>query len=112
MIAHRTCTFSWESRVCLILLITAKPENGATLPLVLLRCLLAPFMAAILPRVSVIVFRFAQPLLISRAIRFVTQSSVEDHDRSGYWIVVAAASIYIGMAVNLFARLNFPKRRG
>lgn len=78
-----------------------KPENGATLPRVLLKCLLAPFLSAIIPRILVIVFRFAQPLLISRAIRFVTKSSAEgDNSRDGLWISIAAAAIYIGMAVS------------
>lgn len=67
-----------------------------------MRCLMAPFLSAILPRISVIAFRFAQPLLISVAIRFVTASSAEDNDpHRGYWIIVAAATTYIGMAVSL-----------
>ncbi|KUI57164.1 Multidrug resistance-associated protein 1 [Cytospora mali] len=78
----------------------AKPENGATVPRVLLKCLQTPFLAAIVPRIFVVLFRFAQPLLISRAIRFVTSSPEEDERLNGYWIVVAASLIYIGMAVS------------
>lgn len=81
---------------------TATPESGATLPRALLTCLLAPFLSAIIPRICVILFRFAQPLLISRAIRFVTNSSAEkDDSQTGFWIIVAAAVIYVGMAVSL-----------
>lgn len=81
--------------------VTAKPENGATLPRVLLQGLRAPFLAAIVPRIFVIVFRFAQLLLISRTIRFVTSFPSEDDRLNGYWIVVAASIIYAGMAVSL-----------
>lgn len=79
---------------------TARPENGATLPLVLLRCLFRPFLGAITSRILVIIFRFSQPLLISRAIQFVTDLSVGDDYLDGYWIIVAAAATYIGMAVS------------
>lgn len=48
-----------------------------------------------------IFFRFAQPLLISRAIRFVTDSSSERDDcGTGVWMIMAAATIYTGMAVS------------
>lgn len=69
--------------------------------MVLLKCLMIPFLSAVIPRIFMIVFRFAQPLLISRAIRFVTASSVEDdNSQTGAWIVVAAAIVYSGMAVS------------
>ncbi|CAN8101311.1 unnamed protein product [Discula destructiva] len=83
---------TWDQR--------AKPDNRASLPRVLLTCLLAPFLSAIVPRILVVVFRFAQPLLISRAIRFVTDPSVEKDGRDAFWIIVAAAAIYIGMALS------------
>lgn len=83
--------------------IIAKPEYGATLPLVLLRCLCRPFLDAIVPRMFVILFRLSQPLLISRAIRFVSRYPVGDEsdDRpNGYYIIVGTAVTYIGMAVS------------
>lgn len=79
----------------------AKPENGATLPVVLLRCLRAPFLGVIVSRLLVISFRFAQPLLISRTIRFVTSSTSRDSNAEGYWLIAAALTIYIGKAVSL-----------
>ncbi|KAI3399955.1 hypothetical protein diail_5111 [Diaporthe ilicicola] len=78
----------------------ARPEGKTTLPRVLLGCLLTPFLSAIVPRISVVVFRFAQPVLIGRAIRFVTRFSPASDESGAYWLVVGAAAVYIGMAVS------------
>ncbi|KAK2596916.1 hypothetical protein N8I77_012799 [Diaporthe amygdali] len=78
-----------------------KPEGATTLPRVLLGCLLKPFLTAIVPRISVVVFRFAQPILMSRAIRFVTHVSAANDGSEGYWIVVGATAVYIGLAVSI-----------
>lgn len=55
---------------------------------------------AILPRIAVVVFRFAQALLISRAIRFVTHFSAASDGSGAYWLVVEATVVYVGMAVS------------
>lgn len=55
-----------------------------------------------------IVFRFAQPLLISQAIRFVTRASAADDEFGAYWLVIEAAAVYIGMAVSIICVLYLP----
>ncbi|KAJ4394029.1 hypothetical protein N0V93_003246 [Gnomoniopsis smithogilvyi] len=83
---------AWDQR--------AKPEHGSTLPFVLLRCLHVPFLSAIVPRIFVVIFRLSQPLLIRHTIRFVTAPSVSNDRLDGYWIIAAAAVVYIGMATS------------
>ena len=48
-----------------------------------------------------VVFRFAQPLLISRTIRFVTHFSAAGDDYGAYWLVIEATVVYVGMAVSV-----------
>ena len=55
-------------------------------------------MAAILPRLSLIVFRYSQTVLISLTIRFVRRPGDDRGD--GYWLVLAALTVYLGLAVN------------
>lgn len=88
--------------------LAAKPEGGTTLPRVLLGCILRPFLMAIVPRVAVVIFRFAQALLISRAIRFVTQVSAASDQSGAYWLVVEATVVYVGMAVSAPRSLCVP----
>lgn len=78
-----------------------KPEGKITLPLVLLRCLKWPFIAAILPRLFLILFRYSQTILIEVTIRFVMKDGSGDDD-TGYWLVIVAFVVYTGMAVSLF----------
>ncbi|KAH7400242.1 P-loop containing nucleoside triphosphate hydrolase protein [Cadophora sp. MPI-SDFR-AT-0126] len=82
--------FSWDQR--------AKPEGIRTLPLVLLHCLSKPFTAAVLPRIFLVIFKYAQTVLISLAIRFVKGP---DMDREhGYSLVLAALCVYLGLAIS------------
>ncbi|KAI1763558.1 putative ABC transporter [Hypoxylon sp. FL1150] len=83
---------AWDSR--------AKPETQRTLPLALLNCVLPQFLAAILPRVSLIVFRYAQPILIKQSIKYITAPPVSNHTSYGYWLTVAALVIYTGLAIS------------
>lgn len=62
-------------------------------------------MSAIVPRIFVIISRFYQPLLISRAILFVLSPPTQNDHLDGYWIIAAAAATYIGMAVGCLAIL-------
>lgn len=84
---------AWDQR--------GKPEGAATLPRVLLDCILMPFLTAIIPRTAVIVFRFAQPVLMSQAIRFVNSVSAANNlGSAAYFLVVEATAVYVGMAVS------------
>ncbi|OKL58645.1 hypothetical protein UA08_06138 [Talaromyces atroroseus] len=73
-----------------------KPEKKMTLPKVLARGLLSPFLAPILPRLSLIVFRYAQPVLISITIRHMSTSSDGDF-YSAYAIILMSLAVYVGL---------------
>lgn len=60
---------------------------------------------AVIPRIAVVAFRFAQALLISRAIRFVTKFSAASDETGAYWLVVEATAVYVGMAVSVLRSL-------
>lgn len=71
-----------------------------TLLMVLFRCLRRPFLAVILPRLSVIVCRYSQAILIDMAIRFVTDykpDTVAAMDGRG--LILTSIIVYTGMAV-------------
>ena len=71
-----------------------------TLPLALLSCAKQPFIAAIIPRLFVILFRYSQPILIKQSIRHVTVSSASSvAGNDGYWLVLYAVVVYTGLAV-------------
>ncbi|KAL2159582.1 hypothetical protein VTH06DRAFT_2151 [Thermothelomyces fergusii] len=94
---------SWNRR--------ARPESKTTLPLALLRCIRRPFVAPIIPRLFLILFRYSQPALIRQSIQFVADgvSSAVGVEARGYWLVFSAVVIYIGLAVSTAAyhhRLN------
>ena len=74
-----------------------------SLPLALLRCIRRPFAAPFLPRLFLVLFRYSQPALIRESIRFVTatDSALADIETRGYWLVVSAVTIYVGLAVSL-----------
>ncbi len=61
-----------------------------------------PFVAPILPRLFLILFRYSQPALIRKSIKFVTatSSSLADLETRGYWLVASAVTIYVGLAVS------------
>lgn len=85
----------------LLIRCTAKPETKMTLPFALLSCIKRPFLAAIMPRLFVVLFRYSQPVLIKRSIRHVTASSAGMllADNGGYWLVLYAVVVYSGLAV-------------
>lgn len=64
---------------------------------------------AIVPRIAVVAFRFAQTLLISRAIRFVAKFSAASDESGAYWLVVEATAVYVGMAVSVLRSLCVPR---
>jgi ATP-binding cassette, subfamily C (CFTR/MRP), member 1 len=80
---------------------TARPETKRALPLALYRCLKQPFLAAILPRLFLIVFKYSQPILIKESIRYVTTSYAITSSTYSYWIILSGIAIYVGLAVGL-----------
>ncbi|TFB06902.1 Metal resistance protein YCF1 [Trichoderma ghanense] len=84
---------TWENR-------SNKSESILTLLKVLLRCLAGPFFAATFPRLGLVIFRCGQPILIEKAVRFVQGYTQGDDARDGYWLVVAAAFVYLGQTLS------------
>lgn len=55
-----------------------------------------------------IAFRYSQPIFIKSTIKYVTEPSltVQGRDDTGYYLVLAALVIYVGLAVSYY--LNAP----
>jgi len=70
-----------------------------TLLSVLARCLMAPALRPIIPRLCVTVCRCSQPVLIRQAMAFVSGTN-EHAECRGNWILSAAIVIYGGLAVS------------
>ncbi|KAI1297079.1 putative ABC transporter [Xylaria venustula] len=83
---------AWDKR--------AKPETRMALPRALLNCVRPQFVAAILPRLLLTIFRYAQPNLIKQSIKYVRASPETVPDSYGYWLAVAIAVIYVGLAIS------------
>ncbi|KAI0147916.1 ABC transporter [Hypoxylon sp. NC0597] len=78
----------------------ARPENKMTLPKVLLRCLMKPFLLAIPPRLFLTLFRYSQPLIIRQAIVYVTSDKLSGQLWTGPSLVIAAVVVYVGLAIS------------
>ncbi|KAI0430891.1 putative ABC transporter [Xylaria sp. FL1042] len=78
----------------------AKPETDRTLPLVLMTCFKTQFFAAIIPRLLLIAFRYSQPILIKQSIRYVASYLPGSGVGNGYWLILAAVTIYLGRALS------------
>ncbi|KAI1756695.1 putative ABC transporter [Xylaria castorea] len=78
----------------------AMPETRKTLPLALMKCLQTPFLAAAIPRLFLIVFRYAQPSLIKGSIKYAVASSVTLESYYGFWLIVSSIIIYVGLALS------------
>ncbi|KUJ16558.1 multidrug resistance-associated protein [Mollisia scopiformis] len=57
------------------------------------------FLAPVFPRLCLIGFNYAQPFLINRTTRFVTEPLSLDNTNVGYGLIGATAIVYIGRAV-------------
>ncbi|CAH0025727.1 unnamed protein product [Clonostachys rhizophaga] len=74
-------------------------ESWQALPTVLLRCLLLPFLGAIPLRLFLILFKYLQPVLIKKAIEFVTASGFQTTSWDGRMLVAGAVTVYVGLAI-------------
>ena len=79
---------------------TGKPEDKATLLRVLFHSLAAPFFAATIPRLAIVIFQYAQPLLISQSIEFLSETHSSSESKLGYLLVYCAIAVYFGLAVS------------
>ncbi|KAF2421220.1 putative ABC transporter [Tothia fuscella] len=89
---RRALLQTWSHRV--------KPDTKNSLPLALFKCLKKPFFNAIIPRLFLILFRYSQPNLIKESIRYVVTSPAYATKNHGYWLIISAVVIYIGMAIS------------
>ncbi|GKZ39898.1 hypothetical protein AbraIFM66950_001555, partial [Aspergillus brasiliensis] len=80
---------AWTSR-------TESPK--LTLPLTLARCLKSALLLPTVPRLFVIIFRYAQPLVMDAIIRFVRDTTADTD--SGLHLIAYSATIYVGMMVS------------
>jgi len=71
----------------------------------LLFCVLKTFkrqlLSAVLPRLALIAFTFAQPFLINRVIRFVDEPTTPLTKSIGYGLIGATSLIFLGISVSL-----------
>ncbi|RDK38396.1 hypothetical protein M752DRAFT_286421 [Aspergillus phoenicis ATCC 13157] len=72
-------------------------SHKRSLPLTLARCLKSAFLFPIIPRLFVIGFRYAQPLIMDAVIRFVKDTTTDSN--SGLWLIFFAGIIYLGMTI-------------
>lgn len=79
-----------------------RPSNKLTLPKALVSSMRSQFFAPVLPRLCLIVFRYAQPVLIRTAVRYLSTPVNETRSRAGYSVIVMAIVVYIGLAVGYF----------
>ncbi|KAL1296802.1 hypothetical protein AAFC00_004431 [Neodothiora populina] len=63
-----------------------------------------PLVAASIPRLFLIIFRYSQPALVKEVIKYVEGHRVgtggNDEQSKGLWLVVSAILIYVGIAVS------------
>ena len=86
----------------------AKPEGRYTLTWAILITLWWPLLTAIIPRLCLIGFNFAQPFLITRTLNLLYQPINETSKDEGYGLIGAAGLIYLGIAVcNKISCLRF-----
>lgn len=71
--------------------------------------MLPPVLSPIIPRLFLIGFRYAQPVLISISIR-VLRASSDQPAHKGLLVIPMAAVIYIGLAVGISSRSLVPLR--
>ncbi|KAK9424055.1 putative ABC transporter [Seiridium unicorne] len=82
----------WSQRV--------KPETSESLPRALMGCLKTAFLAATVPRLLLIFFRYSQPVLINQSIKYATADPNALDTNHGYWLIVSAVAIYVGIALS------------
>ncbi|PYH88863.1 putative ATP-binding cassette transporter [Aspergillus ellipticus CBS 707.79] len=79
----------------------AEPRTKWSLLLSLARCLKPAFLSPVIPRLFVILFRYAQPVFIDVAIQYVRSSaSADEVGDGGLRLVLVAGIVYMGMAIS------------
>jgi len=88
----------------------AKPKEKNSLLITLIKCLKWPFLAPVLPRLLLIVFRYSQPILIKESIRHVAAQPPGTQKGDAFWFIVSAVTIYVGLAVRctIHSLISYP----
>lgn len=84
---------AWDQR--------ARPTKKTALPRALAKTVLPHFITPIIPRLFLIFFRYAQPVLISAAVRMLNGQSQYDSNV----IIIGAAFVYVGLAVGYYSKM-------
>lgn len=90
--------------------VSTRPETKKSLPIALIKCLKTPFLAAIVPRLLLISFRYSQPVLINESIRYIVTHSKGEGSNHGFWLIVSAFTIYVGLALSTAVYQHFINR--
>ncbi|PHH93023.1 hypothetical protein CDD83_2133 [Cordyceps sp. RAO-2017] len=77
-----------------------RPERRFEFPLAAFRTLRRPILSAVIPRLFLIAFTFAQPFLISRVLDLLSEPDSVASRNTGYALILAAAFIYLGMTLS------------
>jgi hypothetical protein len=77
-----------------------KLSKKLMLPRALVASMRPQFFAPVLPRLSLIVFRYAQPVLIRNAVRYLSSPVERASPRTGYSVILMAVVVYAGLAVS------------
>ncbi|UNI23117.1 hypothetical protein JDV02_008955 [Purpureocillium takamizusanense] len=77
-----------------------KPERRFEFPLAAWRALRWHILSAIVPRLFLIAFTFAQPFLISRVLDLLSEPDSQPARNVGYSLILAAAVIYMGLTLS------------
>ena len=65
-------------------------------------------MFAVIPRLFLIAFTYAQPFLINAAIKFASLPESQPYDNIGYGLIGAYFLVYTGIAVRYLQYLLLP----
>ncbi|KAF2670819.1 putative multidrug resistance protein [Microthyrium microscopicum] len=81
---------SWSKR--------SKPEGRLSYAMSVFRCFKMELLSIIIPRLCLIAFTFAQPLLISRVIGILYEPDTRESRQYGYQLIAATVLVYLGIA--------------
>lgn len=78
--------------------------HGGALLWALLKFFRGSLLLNAVPRLLMIAFRYSQPIFIKSTIKYVTEPSltVQGRDDTGYYLILAALVIYVGLAVSYY----------
>lgn len=73
--------------------------------LVLIEDLKWPLLAGVIPRLGVIGFKYVQPFMIRRMVRWLDEPLSADSQNEGYGLIAAFGLVFIGLAVRQLPNL-------